>query len=228
MISKAIDVKNWFLRNTYNAKITYYNGYATQLYLIGAIVSDEIKNMIINEIIKFTENASGAKYLGAYLAISDNIYTLVACFGGKKDNNGYIFGSIQFLLTNVIFDWEKYIKSKDFIKIDVPLENIFMYDLINQGSKNKKIFTNTRINTFNTDIYGTTDILGKKSRVRNVVGLNSTNAFFLGPTIYKYLSRTPSICILANLIYKSLKSCDYNCVEILNNNDDVSKHKHIC
>ena len=129
MIKNADDVKNWFLRNTYNAKTISYDKLTSQIYYIGAILSDQIKN----EILEFNGNKT-LEYLGAVLAISENSYTIYVYLGGKAEYNGYLVGYLQANLNNVTLDWQKYINSKDFIKIDVPVENIIVTE--NLGASN--------------------------------------------------------------------------------------------
>jgi hypothetical protein len=224
MIKNADDVKNWFLRNTYNTKTIRYDKLTSQIYYIGAILSDEIKNKIL----QYNGNNT-LEYLGAVLAISENSYTIYVYLGGKAEYNGYLVGYLQANLNNVTLDWQKYINSKDFIKIDVPVENIIVTETITQGFKNKKIFTNTRALINNSNSYAYTDLLFKKYRVRNIDYIFDSKGYLAEPSYFKYfyLSKTPSICILANLIYKSIKSCDSKnsgkCLE--KNNECKNNHK---
>jgi len=224
MIKNADDVKNWFLRNTYNTKTVRYDKLTSQIYYIGAILSDPIKNKIL----EFNGNKT-LEYLGAVLSISENSYTIYVYLGGKAEYNGYLVGYLQANLDNVTLDWQKYIKSKDFIIIDVPVENIIVTNEITQGFKNKKIFTNTRTVINNSNSYAYTDLLSKKYRVRNINTIFDSKGYFLEPNYYKYfyLSKTPSICILANLIYKSIKSCDNKNSECPENNNEC-KNNHKC
>ena len=76
--------------------------------------------------------------------------------------------------------------------------------------RNENIYTNTRINLINNiNATAMTEFLDKKYRVRNFTSIDENKAYFGEPNYYEYfyLSRTPSICILANSICKLSKSC---------------------
>ena len=213
MITNGCEIKEWFLRTCYNSKFYKYNKeYLCNIYFISANISDDIKNKFLEKISPFNPNL---EYAGAVLAIHEKdgiiqIYSLLAYFIGKAEYNGYLVGFLNSQLINVTLDWKKYVKSKKYIDINIPPEDVIINNYSTQGFKNENIYTNTRVDLRNNNTaLAMTEFLDKKYRVRNFTWIYENKAFFEEPNNYEYfyLSRTPSICILANSICKLSKSC---------------------
>jgi len=208
-IITGCEIKKWFLRINYNCKNYKYNKESLgNFYFISANISDDIKNLFLEKI-----GNSNLEYAGAVLQVYelDGItqnYFLNVYFIGKANYNGYLVGFLTSELLNVTLDWKKYIKSKKYIDIDVPTEDVNIYDEITQGFKNENIYSNTRVTQENNNSIGMTEFLDEKYRVRNLTQIYENKAYLDEPSYYEYfyLSRTPSICILANSIYKLSKS----------------------
>jgi len=211
MITNGCEIKEWFLRTSYNSKIYKYNKeYLGNVYFISANISDDIKNKFLEKISPFNPNL---EYAGAVLGIQEKdgiiqIYALFAYFIGKAEYNGYLVVFLNSELINVTLDWKKYVKSKKYIDINIPPEDVIINNFSTQGFKNENIYTNTRVLLSNNTANAMTELLDKKYRVRNFTSIFENKAFPLEPNYFEYfyLSRTPSICILANSICKLSKS----------------------
>lgn len=212
-IINGCEVKKWFLRINYNCKNYKYNKeYLGNFYFISANISDDIKNLFLEKI-----GNPNLEYAGAVLqvyevdGITQNYY-LNVYFIGKANYNGYLVGFLSSELLNVTLDWKKYIKCKKYIDIDVPTEDVNIYDDITQGFKNENIYSNTRVALENNNSFGMTEFLDEKYRVRNLTQIYENKAYLDEPSYYEYfyLSRTPSICILANSMCKLSKSSQFS------------------
>ncbi len=184
MITNGCEIKEWFLRTSYNSKSYKYNKeYLSNIYFISANIEKD--------------------------GITQS-YSLLAYFIGKAEYNGYLVGYLNSQLINVTLAWKKYVKSKKYIDINIPPEDVIINNISTEGFKNENIYTNTRIDLINNiNAIAMTEFLDKKYRVRNFTWIYENKAFFQEPNYYEYfyLSRTPSICILANSICKLSKSC---------------------
>ena len=130
-------------------------------------------------------------------------------------------------IINTTFDWEKYIKSKKYIDINIPTENVVILNQITQGFKNENIYSNTRAIIYDNGSSALTEFLDEKYRVRNICEIIENKVEFKYPNVYEYfyLSRTPSICVLANSICKLSKSIKLNVSK--ENNKKIVDDKNI-
>ena len=106
MITNGCEIKEWFLRNSYNSKLYNYNKeYLGNYYFISANISDDIKNKFLEKISPFNPTL---EYVGAVLGIieKDGItqsYNLLAYFIGKAEYNGYLVGYLNSISRYYIF-----------------------------------------------------------------------------------------------------------------------------
>ena len=220
MLTKCSDLKTWFLRVNYNSKVINFNKeFLINYYFFSATISDDIKQKFLDKL----ENPD-LEYAGSVLQVGvkdgdPDTYNLNSYFIGKSKNNGYIIGFLNAEIINVTIEWKKYIKSKEYINMNIFLsEDIIITNIATQGLKNGNTYTNNRVDMNDDGSIAITEFLEKKYKVRNFVTIIDNKADFLEPNYYKYIftSITPSICILSNSICKlaksskSSKSCDSN------------------
>ena len=212
MIKNGCEIKTWFLRVNYNAEAyNFAKEYLGNLYYISANISDNIKDLLLEKI-----GNDNLEYVGSVLQVSEKDgvtlnYFLNAYFLGKAEYNGYLVGFLTAELKNVTFAWKKYTKSKNYINIDIPSEDVIIDNRMTQGFKNENIYSNTRVNLA-TQNYGMTEFLDQKYRVRNFVNIIEDKSYLVEPNFFEYfyLSRTPSICLLADSICKQAKTYNLN------------------
>jgi len=217
MLTKGAELKTWFLRVNSNSNVIDFNKeFLIKYYFFSATISDDIKQKFLDKL----ENPD-LEYAGSVLQVgtkdgNPDTYNLNSYFIGKSNNNGYIIGFLSAVIINVTIEWKKYIKSKEYININIFfLEDIIITNTVTQGFKNGNTYTNNRVDISDDGSIALTEFLEKKYKVRNFVAIFDNKAEFKEPNYFKYIftSITPSICILSNSICKlakSCKSCDSN------------------
>jgi len=251
MITTCCDLKTWFLRTTFNSKCySNYKDLLGNFYYINANLSDDLKNYILSK--NGSYGSFGTQYAGAVLSVYDQdgiiSYSLLVYLIGKGFANckNYTIGYITADLKNIDLDWQKYINSSNSININIPsndlVEKVKVLNEIAQGFKSGNTYYTTKcnINRFfipilNLNLTNTTsvtDILEEKHRVRNLVSIFQDRGFLSDPNSaeYFYVSRTPSICLLADSICKIAKSIPdfikpYEKLE--NDNKNYNKNNHL-
>lgn len=179
-------------------------------YRIAAIIPQEIIEYMQK---RYTEYESGIyldKYFGAELSINEDStgteYFVVGYFYLIEIDGTIEFSRLSFYLNDYSVNYEKYLKSKEFIKLDITLENLkknfldfrqaIAYDNVYASSGYSLLFNELNeidVNSSSSYIYST-----KKQRLYQNIYYNDTvpGSIFTGifPTyIANKIGITPSI-----------------------------------
>jgi len=217
------DIKKWVLLNSFNSEIKRNKKERIGCsYYIAANLSQSVLDYILSLNTPLVEST----YIGAILEIQTfteesgftDSYTIMSFFSAKNEegDGGYLIGFTETALNNTTYDYKSFLKSCNYINIDVPVENLNNNLQFTQGIRQGNILlSNTAITfpEFEKTALSQVDILEPNVRTRYASQVfESFVGFTVSPIfIYPKISITPSVCNFASSLCKKIKTVNGKC-----------------